>query len=568
MYDEAMSPPVSDVEVASNGATRESQLVPTASVSARNVYIKSLEDRIISLEAQLAHANEMMAEAHDFSTTNLETSVSASSQGEEGPDLIAQVATSCIQPQSFSREFWGQNGLSLLQCLLSDPLASLLSKEKPDGFSLLEDVPDPLPPIPRREVASKLADIYFEHCNFYSPIISSKERFLNMIEPLYDERGFDRSLIVVHFRALVVFGTSILLLNRVDFSVPASKSERYFSAATRLFAQNPDLMCTGDKQHLVNLLFIIQYCCFASNITAAWYFLGLATRLAIELNLHRDMSSSETHIEQRWLFWALYIFERNLCVIIGRPFSFPDEAIETPLPTPSPDHPQQVLAIHLLKYRLLESEVYTTLKTIRPHSAFLNKDAWREGIKQRLHEWHSTVPPSYQSTHLAPTEMFNGCMYNTLVLLYFPSRHFPNPSSEHLIILSRAAISAIDCYKQTFRDGELRFFWRTIHNLFRSGVAIVYCAQPGPIDLIPGLSRENATASINSCSSLLWGMVERYPAGRAYRDVFDKLANSALSQRRLHNQDSVVFDGDPMSLLSEFSVDGDMLFPFNFDALL
>jgi hypothetical protein len=46
------------------------------------------------------------------------------------------------------------------------------------------------------------------------------------------------------------------------------------------------------------------------------------------------------------------------------------------------------------------------------------------------------------------------------------------------------------------------------------------------IDLIPGLSQENATALINSSSSLLWGMVKRYPAGQAYRDVFDRLANS------------------------------------------
>lgn len=99
-------------------------------------------------------------------------------------------------------------------------------------------------------------------------------------------------------------------------------------------------------------------------------------------------------------------------------------------------------------------------------------------------------------------------------------------SPEDLIILARTATNTIDSYKQTFRNGELRFFWRTVHHLFRSGVVIVYCAQPGLIDLIPGLSQENATASINSCSSLLWGMVKRYPAGQAYRDVVDRLANS------------------------------------------
>lgn len=396
-------------------------------------------------------------------------------------DLICQISTDCIRIQSLDKAHGDRTEDSIFQSILSDTMTRSSRVEKQsESQSLLEDLPPANPPpMPRKEATHKLIDIYFEHCDFYSPILSSKEGFLNMIEPLFHEECSEHTL--THFRALIVIGTSILLLNTVDFSVPAAKSESYFNAASRLFAQNPALTCTDDLSHLINLLLIIQYCCFASNITAAWHFLGIATRLAIELKLHKDRYASSDHSgvnEMRWLFWSLYTFERNLCVIIGSPFSFSDEAIDTPFPSIAPDDPQNPLAIHLLKYRRLESEIYTTLNEKQSsNGAVLRKDLWRVGIYQRLQEWHASAPNVQRSTHLAPVEMLNGCFYNTLVLLYIPSRHFPSPSIEDLTILARAASDAIDCYKQTFQDGEIRFFWRTVHNLFRSGVAIAYCAQ-------------------------------------------------------------------------------------------
>ncbi|KAL2851977.1 fungal-specific transcription factor domain-containing protein [Aspergillus pseudoustus] len=219
----------------------------------------------------------------------------------------------------------------------------------------------------------------------------------------------------------------ILLLNRVDFSIPASKSEKYFYAAIRLFANNPETLCTGDIQHLANLIFIVQYCCFASNIPAAWHFLGLAKRLAIELNLHREskilLSTTEGQLnERRWLFWSLYTFERDLCVILGRPFSFPDQCIETPLPISPPEEQHRALAVHLLKHRLLESEIYTTLNEKQPsNGAVLDMVVWRENVQQRLQEWHLAVPPIQQSTHLTPVDIFNGSS-STTRLAIFPIR--------------------------------------------------------------------------------------------------------------------------------------------------
>ncbi|KAF7556156.1 hypothetical protein G7Z17_g1636 [Cylindrodendrum hubeiense] len=512
-------------------------------------YMKNLEDRIAYLETQLAaHGIEdvdMLSvefSPADTADSGPASAISPETDG-ESEDLVGQIALNCLQPHAFSQGITNQNGLSLLRSLLSDPMGKVSwTEKKSDNRSLLDELPrETLVSVPRREVAGRLIDTYFEHCNFFSPIISSKGDFLTMIEPLYgDASASDQSLINTRFRALVVFGTSILLLNRTDSSIPISRSEGYFTAATHLFSQRPDLICTGDLEHLANLLFIIQYACFSSNLTAAWHFLGLATRLVIELNLHNerpgralDQMDQNQINEGRWLFWSTYIFERNLCTIIGRPFSIPDEAIETPLPVPPSDDPERTLAVHLIRSRRLESEIYTTLNQKESlNGAVLNKPAWRENIQRRLLEWHTSVPPIHRTSQLAPAEIFNGFLYNALVHLYYPSYHFPNPSRGDLEVLAQSATDSINCYKQSFRAGELRFYWRTVHNVFRSGVAIAYCAQIAAMQKTPDLNLGDTTAAINSCSSILWGMVERYPAGQAYRDIFDSIANSVVNRQR------------------------------------
>ncbi|KAH7166423.1 fungal-specific transcription factor domain-containing protein [Dactylonectria macrodidyma] len=543
-------------------------------------YMKSLEDRITYLETQLAaHGIEdvdmLPAELQsanlqpvdlqstdmptiDFSPAETSDIIPASAISPEtdveSEDLVGRIALNCLQPHAFSQGIVNQNGLSLLRSLLAAPMTKVSwTEKKSDNHSLLDELPrETSASVPRQEIAGRLLHTYFEHCNFFSPIISSKEDFLTMIEPLYsDASAFNPNLINARFRAFVVFGTSILLLNRTDPSVPISRSEGYFAAATQLFSQHPGSICTGDLEHLANLLFIIQYACFSSNLTAAWHFLGLATRLVVELNLHNERHGSlldqRQLNERRWLFWSTYTFERNLCAILGRPFSIPDEAIETALPMPPSDEPERVLAAHLIKYRQLESEIYTTLNHKEPlNGAVLNKQQWKESIQRRLLQWHATVPPIQRTSQLAPAEIFNGSLYNALVHIYYPSYHFPNPSSEDLALLAQSATNAINCYKQSFRAGELRFYWRTVHNVFRAGVAMAYCVQIAATQQTPDLNLSDATASINSCSSILWGMVERYPAGQAYRDIFDSIANSVAKLQHEH-----VEPGDGRNLFAQ-----------------
>lgn len=502
-------------------------------------YIKSLEDRVAYLETQLASRGlmDLPPSLGDFTTSVLPTTSHA---GDNLRDPVEQVALHSLESNNFSNSIVSPDGQSLLRSLLAEPIRSVSqSTRRADHRSLLDELPyEARAGFPGPDAASRLIDAYFEHCEFFSPVIPCKSDLMAAVTPLFAEtrRAGNSTITLAKFRVYIVFAVAVLLLNRTDSAFPISRAEGYFSIAAQILAQSPTIICTGDLEHLCNLLLVVQYSCFSSNLAAAWQFLGLASRLALELGLHDEravaasLSLSQLN-QRRWLFWALYTSERNLCVIIGRPFSIPDEAIQTPLPDLSEGDSGRAIALHLITHRLYESEMYTTVHQKMPsNGAALDLFSWRESMRQRLVEWAEAAPISLEesSTQLAPLGIFQGILNIGLVILYYPSPSFPSPSENDMLILAQSAAESIRAYKSTFRDGQLRFFWRTTHNLFRSGVAMAYCVHVQATHNYPGLNQADMIQSVNMCVSILWAMVERYPAGRVYRDAFEVLANSVL----------------------------------------
>lgn len=463
-------------------------------------------------------------------------------------DPIEQVVSKSLDADVFYNTITTSNGQSLLRSLLAEPIRSVSQTSKPNDYrALLDELPSETQALlPSRDGAMRLIDAYFEHCEFFSPIISSKDDFSSSIALLYDGGSEGQNMLLgcsaaspSMFRAYIVFATAVLLLNRTDSAFPISRADSYFASAIRLLSQNPIVICTGDPDHLCNLLLVAQYCCFASNLSGAWHFVGLASRLAVELGLHDSRAvnakfSQDDSNQCRWLFWACYTLERNLCVVVGRPFSIPDEAIHTALPELAEGDGSRALALHLIKHRKLESEIYTTLNQKPPvNGAAIDLFIWRDGMRRRVIEWSNSAPTTTApSTQLAPAGIFSSILHIDLVLLYYPSASFPDPSQNDILIIAQSASECIGNYRRAFRDGQLRFFWRTTHNLFRSGVAMAYCVHLDSIHHYPDLDSADMIASINTCMSVLWAMVERYPPGAVYRDAYEILSNSVLRSVR------------------------------------
>ncbi|EWG51013.1 hypothetical protein FVEG_10126 [Fusarium verticillioides 7600] len=468
-------------------------------------YIKNLEDRVAELEIALRN------------------------QGIDTESGVSRASQDALESTS---ETHSSDNLNLLRLLVPRP--NDVQHPQDSAYHTLLDtitVPDTIK-FPPRPTTIQLTATYFEHSNFFSPVLNQKS-FQDTIALLYqNQTSSDQGTSVQRFQLCMVLAIAIRLLNRTDSSVPTTASDSFFASAIGILTERPQATWSGDLEHLQNLLLIVQYTIFASNLSAAWHFIGLATRLAIDLDLLSETRLSvideaqENEAEvnkRRRVFWSTYILETNLCVILNRPRSIPDEAIFTPLPSTGGPESSSPLGNHCILFRQLEYEIFHTLNYKTPaNGSFFDYKTWKMGMKDRLVEWHANVPALDPTSKLAPQNFFDGALYMTLVSLLSPSRHFPHLSEDELRDLAQYASTSIELYREGFKEGKLRFYWRTTPNLFQSGAALIHCIkrltlQGAAFDVKALKSR------VSVCSTVLWGMAERYPPGASYRDRFDEM---------------------------------------------
>ncbi|KAF9730968.1 hypothetical protein PMIN02_008892 [Paraphaeosphaeria minitans] len=504
-------------------------------------YLKNLEDHVARLEKELQHYRSL-------SSPNV-----ASAHVYDVEYTIAQASYVSVHPSTFPspRHMGGGSGLPLLRLLLHNlgppPLRGAVQ-------------------IPASDVCLRLTEAYFEHSDFFSPILYRSD-VLRILEI-----AFDTLQAVDKYKIHMILAVAIQLVNRTDASFPVAKAEAFASTANQFLLNNADNILTGDLQHLEVLLLSVQYASFSSSPAGTWHIIGQATRLAIDLGLHEEppahLSFGLLTLDRRKrLFWATYTYERNLCAVLGRPVSIPDESISVSLPVdldddyiteerllPQSSVSRKALALHLIRYRQLESEIMQILHQRQPlASREFDHQLWRDDMRQRLYDWRANVPVHQSSTQLAPMEIFDGHLNNSLLHLYSPSRHMPIVSDDSMIFLADCAQKAIEAYRSSFQGGKLRFYWRTVHNLFRAGIAVIYClkkwSETGCTDF------DYMQKSTQTCSKVLWGMVERYPSGKPCRDIFDDLCQSV---QQPSTRDDMRIRNDVIDLLDP------NMFPFTF----
>lgn len=494
-------------------------------------YIKNLEDRVAQLELAL--------QSHGLDAESLPDSQSAQDT------YILTDASS--QPQQ--QQHQSPSDQELLRLLM--PSEQQMRQSAASGHhTLLDNIAVPAAiDFPPEQTMLKLADTYFEHSNFFSPILA-EDNFRDIVSSLYQNgQGPTTGTPQQRFQLCIVLAIAILLLNRTDSAVPTSASDSFFASAISIFTARTHAIWKGDLEHLQNLLLIVQYTVFASNLSAAWHFIGLATRLAIDLDLHNgpdaNLQPKETsppnqalENKRRRIFWSTYILETNLCVVLSRPRSIPEEAIFNPLPSTTGSEASNPLANHCILFRRLESEIFQVLNYKPPmNGAVLDHHLWKSGMRDRLMDWHATVPPVDAASKLAPQSFFDGALHMTLVYLYSPSRYFPELSEDDLEYLAKYASRSIELYRIAFKEGKLRFYWRTIPNLFQSGAALIHCIKRLK-SMGVAFETNELERRVSMCSTVLWGMAERYPPGASYRDRFDELSLSISDTSELISETS------------------------------
>lgn len=183
-------------------------------------YIQSLEDRVAYLESQLENQGSL-----DLQSNSEESAESRQGRTSSSRDPIELVVSRSLDADVFYNAITTSNGQSLLRLLLAEPIRSVSQTSRPkDHRAILDELPSEAASLPSRDGGKRLIDAYFEHCEFFSPIISSKDAFCSSIAVLYNQQSDPGSSAASPstFRAYIVFATAILLLNRTDSSFPVS----------------------------------------------------------------------------------------------------------------------------------------------------------------------------------------------------------------------------------------------------------------------------------------------------------------------------------------------------------
>ncbi|EJT70633.1 hypothetical protein GGTG_11656 [Gaeumannomyces tritici R3-111a-1] len=150
----------------------------------------------------------------------------------------------------------------------------------PDLGPLLHAPPYKVPlPLPSRDEASRLMDVYFGHCELFAPIIIMDRKLLEAcLKHLYPlEAG----------TTFAVFATAELVLSWTEPSFTISRAEGYYKTALGLTGEHLALLEGEGIALLTNMLLLIQYNSLAANMVAVGHLLGLAGSMAVRLNLQR-----------------------------------------------------------------------------------------------------------------------------------------------------------------------------------------------------------------------------------------------------------------------------------------
>jgi hypothetical protein len=104
--------------------------------------------------------------------------------------------------------------------------------------------------------------------------------------------------------------------------------ERHYIAA---LAHLDIILQAHDVRSVQTLLLHAVYCLRAPRGLSAWAYVGLAIRTCVELGMHRHIHSERPRLGieiGKRIFWSCYCLDRQVSLILGRPFAISDRDID------------------------------------------------------------------------------------------------------------------------------------------------------------------------------------------------------------------------------------------------
>jgi hypothetical protein len=278
-----------------------------------------------------------------------------------------------------------------------------------------------------------------------------------------------------------------------------------------------------------------------------WHLVGLGTRMAVELGLHRDPEETFEHGRlsnfeiqmRRQIFWAMYEMDRSVSASSHRPFGVADEVITTKLPTA---HSIRTFLTNV-KFRQMQSEVMTVKFLAKDTSRLIanaSYDAWVEDMDRSIRGWAGGVT--------AMPEWYKIAAAHGLVFLHRPCPRRPEPPASSLVTCFEAAIGessqrmvrdlaershhlvVAEEYWEHAYTGFLKYSWHVVHHGFESAVSMLYALRKCPTLLKDRLGSRKILDTVHRYSSLFLLMSERWPKATSCYDTYERVKTTVIKE--------------------------------------
>lgn len=283
-------------------------------------------------------------------------------------------------------------------------------------------------------------------------------------------------------------------------------------------------------------------------------------RTCIDLGLHRKTpvrNMTLLEVEQRKrIFWVAYTLDRQVSIILGRPFAISDHDIDVELPldvnegvcdlkeienaakkqTPPGQSSRRSTSlssfIHIIRLRRIESSIQqsiyrvdrTTGATIAQFEGFLARlDDWKKQIPLDAHNYN--VQESVDGSNwIDGLDYYIVYYHKTIRFLLHPHLSSENPSTNLLLRCAMACGGVCQTYKRLHQSVSVGFSLMALHSVFLAGLSLIYCTWVSPSHVFS----INVSNDMNACSIVLYIITERWPGAKQYRDVFETIKQSVL----------------------------------------
>lgn len=259
------------------------------------------------------------------------------------------------------------------------------------------------------------------------------------------------------------------------------------------------------------------------------------------------------------IFWSAYSLDRTLCVILGRPLTLRDEAIDIELPGQT-DSTEDFNAIQdriadaepsRKKFKILPSPHSATIYSIRfdringeiklmlyrlarsfnrfPWPTDLN--TWQSNKSQACRNLledarqdikHQGIPggrAALQDRTMRTIELkFHQCM----ILLNRPCPAIPQPSPTALMACYESSIATIRIQSELARFGNMLNSWLTAHAVFVSGITSLYCLWTSP-EVRKSTDLDTFSQQADACSKLLAALSKTWSVAYNAQTKFDQM---------------------------------------------